>query len=174
MITALLVAPIYDNAVINRLRSTFEGSKEPSAMVRDLNRKLVQPYVWSHPIGGGVNTAGLVGQMYNPGHYLSFIPPDSAYMQTMMEQGPIGLALLLIFYYVILRTGIKYFYRVRDPDLKSQYAAHLVSVFSLLVAQFSQMAIGQYPNVLYFYSALAIFLKLHLYDSSNAEANNSK
>ena len=30
MITALLVAPIYDNMVINRLRSTFEGSKDPS------------------------------------------------------------------------------------------------------------------------------------------------
>lgn len=174
MITALLVAPIYDNMIINRLRSTFEGSKDPSAMVRDLNRKLVQPYVHSHPIGGGVNTAGLVGQMYNPGHYLSFIPPDSAYMQTMMEQGPIGLALLLIFYYVILRTGIKYFYRVRDPELKTQYAAHLVCVFSLMVAQFSQMAIGQYPNVLYFYSALAIFLKLHLFDSPKAEANQLK
>lgn len=170
MITALLVAPIYDNAVINRLRSTFEGSKEPSAMVRDLNRKLVQPYVWSHPIGGGVNTAGMIGQLYNPGHYLSFIPPDSAYMQTMMEQGPIGLALLLAFYYVILRTGIRYFYRVRDPELKTLYAANLVAVFSLMVAQFSQMAIGQYPSVLYFYSALAIFLKLHLYDTPKEEA----
>lgn len=172
MLTALLVAPIYNNVVINRLRSTFEGSKDPSAKVRDINRELVQPYVWSHPIGGGVNTAGLVGKMYNPGHYLSFIPPDSAYMQTMMEQGPIGLALMVIFYYVILRTGIRYFYRVKDPELKTIYAANLVSVFSLMVAQYSQMAIGQYPSVLYFYAALAIFLKLHLYDSPKAEANN--
>ncbi|AXY77531.1 hypothetical protein D3H65_27665 [Paraflavitalea soli] len=171
MLTALLVAPIYDNMIINRLRSTFEGSKDPSALVRDLNRKIAQPYVHSHPIGGGLNTSGLIGTMYNPGHFLSFIPPDSAYMQTMMEQGPIGLALLLIFYYVILRTGIRYFYRVRDPDLKAIYAANLVSVFSLMVAQYSQMAIGQYPNVLYFYSALAIFLKLHLYDSQKAEVN---
>jgi len=171
MLTALLVAPIYDNMIINRLRSTFEGSKDPSALVRDLNRKIAQPYVHSHPIGGGLNTSGLIGTLYNPGHFLSFIPPDSAYMQTMMEQGPIGLALLLIFYYVILRTGIRYFYRVRDPDLKSIYAANLVSVFSLMVAQYSQMAIGQYPNVLYFYSALAIFLKLHLYDSQKAEVN---
>ena len=172
MFIGLMVAPVYDNMIINRLRSTFEGSKDPSALVRDLNRKLVQPYVHSHPIGGGIFTAGLIGSLYNPGHYLASIPPDSAYMQTMMEQGPIGLALLLIFYYVILRTGIRYFYRVRDPDLKTLYAAHLVCIFSLLVAQFSQMAIGQYPNVLYFYSALAIFLKLHLYDSSKADANN--
>lgn len=172
MFTALMVAPVYDNMVINRLRSTFEGSKDPSALVRDLNRKLVQPYVYSHPIGGGLMTAGVVGQRYNPGHYLSLIPPDSAYMATMMEQGPIGLALLLIYYFVILRTGIRYFYRVRDPDNKAIYVANLVSVFSWMVAQFSQLAIGQYPGVLYFYSALAIFLKLHLYDSANADANN--
>jgi putative inorganic carbon (HCO3(-)) transporter len=161
---ALMFAPIYDNMVINRLRSTFEGSKDPSAMARDMNRKMVQPYVWSHPIGGGLNTAGLVGQTYNPGHYLSMIPPDSAYMQTMMEQGPIGLALLLIFYYIIMRTGIKYFYRVKDHYIKTLYVANLVSIFTLLVAQFSQQAIGQYPSVLYFYVGLALLMKLHQFD----------
>lgn len=160
----LMFAPIYDNMVINRLRSTFEGSKDPSAMARDLNRAMVQPYVWSHPIGGGLNTAGLVGQTYNPGHYLSMIPPDSAYMQTMMEQGPIGLALLLIFYYIILRTGIKFFYRARDHYIKTLYVANLVSIFTLLVAQFSQQAIGQYPSVLYFYAGLALLMKLHQLD----------
>lgn len=163
-IMALLFAPIYDNMVINRLRSTFEGSKDPSAMTRDLNRKMVQPYVWAHPIGGGLNTAGLVGQTYNPGHYLSMIPPDSAYMQTMMEQGPIGLALLLIFYYLILRTGIKYFYRVRDHYIRTLYVANLVAIFTMMVAQFSQQAIGQYPSVLYFYMGLALLMKLHQFD----------
>lgn len=163
-IMGLMFAPIYDNMIINRLRSTFEGSKDPSAMARDLNRKMVQPYVWSHPIGGGLNTAGLVGQTYNPGHYLSLIPPDSAYMQTMMEQGPIGLALLLILYYVVMRTGIKYFYRARDPYIRTLYVANLVSIFTLVVAQFSQLAIGQYPSVLYFYAGLALLMKLHHLD----------
>jgi putative inorganic carbon (HCO3(-)) transporter len=166
-LVALLTAPIYDNMIINRLRSTFEGSKDPSAQARDINRALVHPYVYKHPIGGGLATAGLVGQTYNPGHYLSAIPPDSAYMQTMMEQGPIGLAILLMLYYIILRKGIKHFYRVRDPDVKTLYAAHLLCVFSLFIAQFSQLAIGQYPNGLYFYSAMAIFMKLHTFDSSS-------
>lgn len=172
MFTGLMVAPVYDNMLINRLRSTFEGSKDPSALVRDINRKIAQPYVYAHPIGGGVSTAGMVGSIYNPGHYLASIPPDSAYMQTMMEQGPIGLALMLIFYFLILRTGIKYYYRVRDPEYQTLYAAHLVSIFSLMVAQFSQMAIGQYPNVLYFYSALALLLKMHQFDSTTEDAKN--
>lgn len=165
----LLNAPIYDNMIINRLRSTFEGSNDASQMARDLNRKMVQPYVWSHPIGGGLNTAGLVGQTYNPGHYLSMIPPDSAYMQTMMEQGSIGLALLMIFYYVVMRTGIKYFYRVKDHYIKTLYVANLVSIFTMLVGQFSQQAIGQYPSVLYFYAGLALLLKLHQFDGNTTK-----
>jgi putative inorganic carbon (HCO3(-)) transporter len=170
LILALLFAPIHDNVVINRLRSTFEGSKDPSAMARDINRRTVQPYVWSHPIGGGLNTCGQVGQLYNPGHYLSMIPPDSAYMQTMMEQGPIGLAILLIFYYVTLRTGIKYFYRVKDPHIQTLYVANLVAIFTMQVAQFSQQAIGQYPGVLYYYAALALMMKLHQFDSPGKKA----
>lgn len=166
MITVLMVVPIYDNPIINRLRSTFEGSKDPSAMARDINRKIVQPYAYRHPIGGGLNSAGMMGLMYSPGHPMAIIPPDSGYMQAMMEQGPIGLALLLIFYYVILRTGIKCYYRLRDPGLQTTCVAHLVAIFTMMVAQFSQLAIGQYPSVLYFYSVLALLLKMPKYDST--------
>lgn len=166
LLAFLLVAPIYNNMVINRLRSTFEGSKDPSAKVRDINRAIVQPYVYSHPIGGGVNTAGLVGNLYNPGHFLSMIPPDSAYLQTMMEQGYIGFILMLAFYYIVLRTGIKHFYRVRDDDIKTLYTAYLVSIFSLYVAQYSQLAIGQYPGIFFYLAAMAIFMRLHEFDSS--------
>lgn len=170
LMAGIMVVPIYDSAVINRIRSTFQGSKDPSALVRDVNRKNIQPYVYAHPMGGGINTCGMQGAVYNPGHPLAGYPPDSGYMQIMMEQGPIGLALALIFYYVILRTGIKYFYRARDAEIKTLYVVHLVTIFTFLVAQFSQLAIGQYPSVLYLYSAFAILLKLHKYDSPQSEA----
>jgi hypothetical protein len=173
MMVFIMVVPIYDNVIINRIRSTFEGSKDPSAYVRDVNRKSVQPYIYRHPIGGGLNTAGMAGEMYNPGHPLAAIPPDSGYMKILMEMGPIGLALSLIFYFVILRTGIYHFYRVSRPEIKAVYVACLVSVFSLMVAQFSQGAIGQYPSILFMLSALAIFLKLHWYDPTNKKVKES-
>lgn len=166
MIVGLLFAPIYDNMIINRLRSTFEGSKDPSAMARDLNRAIVQPYAYTHPIGGGLNSSGNMGQLYHPGHPMSLIPPDSGFMQTMMEQGPIGLALLLIFYFALMRTGIKSYYQLRDPELKTLLVCHFVSIFTLMVAQYSQLAIGQYPSVLYFYSVLALLVKMPQYDEN--------
>lgn len=166
MMVFIMVVPIYDNVIINRIRSTFEGSRDPSAFVRDLNRKAVQPYIYRHPIGGGVNTSGEAGTLYNPGHTLAGVPPDSGYMKLLMELGPIGLLLNLILYFVVLRKGVYHFYRVNDPRLKALYAAFLVAVFSLMVAQFSQIAIGQYPSILFLFTALAIFLKLHRYDYS--------
>ena len=164
LVGILLIQPVYNNDVINRMRSAFYGPKDPSAHVRDVNRQLVQPYVYAHPFGGGLLTSGPIGKIYNPNHYLSKIPPDSGYMQVLMEQGPVGLALLLIFYFLVLRTGIRYFYRAKLSYTKNLYAAHLVAIFSMMVGQISQMAIGQYPSVLYFYAAITILLVLHKHD----------
>jgi hypothetical protein len=169
MLTAILVAPVYDNVIINRVRSTFEPSTDNSALVRDMNRHTVQPYIYRHPIGGGIYTCGNLGVLYNPGHYLSFFPPDSGYMQILMDQGYIGLILTLSFYFVILRTGIRHFYRVKDPEIKTQYVATLVFIFTLMAGQISQMAIPMYPSVFYMYAGFALLLKMHYFDGSEKE-----
>lgn len=171
LFTGIMVAPIYDNVIINRVRSTFSPSTDNSALVRDVNRKGVQPYIWRHPIGGGIYTSGNLGILYNPGHYLSFTPPDSGYMQILMDQGYIGLLLTLIAYFVIMRTGIRYFYRVNDPKLKTLYVANLVFIFALMAGQISQMAIPMYPSVFYLYMAFALLLKMHYFDTANNEEN---
>lgn len=171
MLTGIMVAPIYDNVVINRVRSTFEPSTDNSALVRDVNRKGVQPYIWRHPIGGGIYTCGNLGMLYNPGHYLSFVPPDSGYMQILMDQGYIGLILTLITYFVIMRTGIHYFYRVKDPELKTFYVANLVYIFTLIAGQISQMAIPMYPSVFYMYTGFALLLKMHYFDTEKNNEN---
>lgn len=171
MLTGILVAPIYDNAIINRIRSTFEPSNDNSALIRDVNRKSVQPYIYRHPIGGGIYTCGNLGMLYNPGHYLSHVPPDSGYMQILMDQGYIGLIFTLFFYFTILKTGTRHFYRVRDPEIKTLYIANLVFIFSIMTAQISQMAIPMYPSVFYLYTAFALLLKMQYFDSAKTEPN---
>lgn len=168
---AIMYVPIYDNFVINRIRSTFEGSKDHSQMVRDINRRTVQPYVYSHPIGGGINTSGVPGFLYNPGHFLNQFSADSGYMLVMMEQGTIGLLFTMIFYFVILRMGIKYCYRVRDPDIKTLYIVSLVYIFTMMVAQFSQSAMGQYPSYLFYLGATVLLIKLRQYDNTAIESH---
>jgi putative inorganic carbon (HCO3(-)) transporter len=156
----------YQNAITNRIRSTFQGSKDASAAIRDYDRHEVQPYIQAHPIGGGIFTSGGEGNKYNKGHYLEYLQADSGYLKTLAEQGPVGLAILLIFYFIFMRLGFHYFFRTRDPELRTYYIGLLVMMFTLLVAQYAQMAISQYPIVLNFYATLAIFIKLTEFDKT--------
>ena len=162
----LISLPIY-NPVLIRIRSTFEGSKDPSAAFRDMNRARIQPYIYSHPIGGGINTCIPEGLVYSPGHYLASFPSDSGYLKIAVEQGWIGLAIALTFYYLIMRTGIRNFYRARAPEIRMWYIALLGFVFGLLIGQFSQIVIGQYPTIFLFYGSAVVFIKLIKYESTN-------
>jgi hypothetical protein len=47
-------------------------------------------------------------------------------------------------------------------------------MFTLLVAQYAQMAITQYPIVLYFYGTLVIFIKLAEFDNSGQPSKPSQ
>ncbi|MGB8190664.1 MAG: hypothetical protein WCF67_02040, partial [Chitinophagaceae bacterium] len=154
------------------IRSTFEGSKDPSAAFRDMNRARIQPYIYSHPIGGGINTCIPEGLIYSPGHYLASFPSDSGYLKIAVEQGWIGLALALTFYYLILRTGIKGFYRARAPEIRMWYIALLAYVFCLMIGQFSQIVIGQYPTIFLYYAAIVIFIKLINYEKPKPQTEN--
>jgi putative inorganic carbon (hco3(-)) transporter len=166
--TALMLNP-HQNAITNRIRSTFEGTRDASAALRDYDRHQVQPYIQAHPLGGGIFTSGGEGNKYNKGHYLEYLQADSGYLKTLAEQGAVGLALLLIFYFIIMRWGFHQFFRARDPEIRTYYIGLLVMMFTLLVAQYAQMAISQYPVVLYFYATLVIFIKLADYDTKNVK-----
>ena len=170
MVVFILVIP-FQNPVLLRIKSTFQGSKDPSAAFRDMNRKGIQPYIHNHPIGGGISTCGVEGQLYTPWHILASVPPDSGYMKIAMEQGWIGLALALIFYYLVLRTGIKHFYRCRAPEIRMWYIAVICMLFTLMVGQFSQILIGQYPTIFFYYPAIVILIKLYKYEQTNKSAN---
>jgi putative inorganic carbon (hco3(-)) transporter len=168
----LMVMP-FQNVVTGRIRSTFEGTKDRSAAIRDYDRKEVQPYIQAHPLGGGIFTSGGEGSKYNRGHYLEYLQADSGYMKNVAEQGPIGFFFLLAFYFVVMRVGFRSFYRVNDPEIRTYYIGLLVMIFSLFVAQYSQMAIAQYPVVLYFYATMVIFIKLADFDTK-VQPENTK
>jgi len=163
----LLFGPLKHSPVIFRIKTTFDGSKDPSNMVRDVNRKNIQPYIWQRPIGGGLNTCGEEGLMYYPGHRLAGYPPDSGYMKIMLEQGWVGLTLNILLYFFILYKGVMGFYDSRREEIKTYYMAFLVAFFSLVVGQYSQLAISQYPTYLFYLATLVIFYKLKEYDKRN-------
>jgi hypothetical protein len=168
-----LYGPFQNNPVIYRIKTTFSASKDASATIRDINRARIQPYILTHPIGGGLNTSGMEGGIFNPWHPLANFPPDSGYMKILLEQGWIGFALHLIFYFLFLKQGVIGFYQARQPGIKNIYIALTVCLFSLVVGQFSQIAIAQYPLILFYYAAIVIIIKLIHYDEPYTETTTT-
>ncbi len=165
----ILFGPLRYTPLVYRISTTFNGSKDASNMVRDINRRNIQPYVYVHPLGGGLNTCGEEGRRFYPGHRLAGYPPDSGYMKIMLEQGWVGLALNLIFYFIILQRGMSGFYDSRRTEIKNLYMAFTVAFFSITVGQYSQLAISQYPMYLYYIVTLVILYKLKEYDTTKPE-----
>ena len=143
--TIILMGPFY-GGTINRIRSTFKPSDDPSMAVRDIKRVRLQDYVRTHPIGGGLGTTGANGVKYSPGHYLAGgWDPDSGYLFTALEMGWVGLIIFQVFFFTVLVKGIKNYFSMNDPLLKTLMLAYIVPFLALTVAHFTQDAIFQKP-----------------------------
>lgn len=168
---ALMYAPIYGNQTIDRLRTTFNGTNDDSYKVRETNRAFIQPYIYSHPIGGGLCTTGAGGLRFNPSHYLAGFPPDSGYLKKALETGWIGLIIICVLYYVVLKNCISGYFEANDSKIKVLFAAGCAFLFSFYIADFAQDAIGQITDTVVYYPLIAITLTLK--DISKKKEHNN-
>lgn len=136
----ILFAPIYSSPTLNRIRSVFHPSKDASMNVRDFNRKRAQPYMWSHPIGGGIGTTGELGEQTQPGHPLAGFPPDSGYVRTALETGWIGLLIQCLSYLVIMLYAVWHMFHSRKKLTRALYAACIAVLFSGALGQIAQLS----------------------------------
>ncbi|HYC84995.1 MAG TPA: O-antigen ligase family protein [Chryseosolibacter sp.] len=156
--------PFYSGTV-NRLRSTFSPSEDPSMIVRDIKRQRFQRYVQRHPIGGGLYTTGTNGTRYSRGHELATgIDPDSGYLMLGLELGYIGLFMFQVFFFIVMVKGINNYFSITDPLLQTFNLAYLVPFFALSVAHFTQDAIFTKPMNLIGIAAYAIIVKIQSFE----------
>jgi putative inorganic carbon (hco3(-)) transporter len=156
LVTAVLVVMPTSNYTLYRFQTAFKPGKDASYLVRKANQKKIQPYILSHPLGGGVGSTGVWGRRFSPYSYLASFPPDSGYVRVAVEQGWVGLFIFCTLMFVILKTGIQAYFRMSDPELKSYCLAMLIVVFALNVGNYPQEALVQYPINIYFYLAVAL------------------
>jgi putative inorganic carbon (HCO3(-)) transporter len=144
------------NYTLHRFQTAFKPSDDPSFNVRKYNQKRIQPYILSHPLGGGLGSTGAWGQRFAPNSYLANFPPDSGYVRVAVELGWVGILLFCTLIFVALKTGINNYYRIKDPWLKSVCLAMLLIVFALSVGNYPQEAFVQFPTSIFLYLAIAI------------------
>ncbi|MGB5927503.1 MAG: O-antigen ligase family protein, partial [Cyclobacteriaceae bacterium] len=159
----LLFGPVYGENM-TRFRSTFFSEDDPSMLVRERNRAFIQPYIWTHPIGGGVTTTGPAGEMYQPGHQLAGFPPDNGYLETALEKGFIGLILTMSLFLTSMIIGIRNYYRSENALTRYMLVAYLAAFFSMAIGNYAQTAMFQKPGGLILFAFYAIVVRLGQFD----------
>ena len=155
LIAVMIFMPSH-NQTITRFQSAFRPSDDASFNLRKINQKRIQPFMQTHPLGGGLGAVGEWGKRFSPGTLLGDFQPDSGYVRVAVELGWLGLLLFCTLMFLILKTGIDNYYKIKDPELKSYCLAVTLVVFALNIGNYPQEALVQYPNNIYFYLVVAL------------------
>ena len=129
------------NPTIYRFQTAFKPSEDASFNVRKFNQKRIQPFIQSHPLGGGLGATGMWGKRFAPNSFLANFPPDSGYVRVAVETGWIGLLIFCTLMFIILRVGINNYYSIHDPTLKSICLAMILVIFAYHIGNYPQEAI---------------------------------
>ena len=163
------------NNTLYRFQTAFKPSKDLSYLVRKANQKRIQPYILSHPLGGGLGSTGEWGLRFSPNSYLAHFPPDSGYVRVAVECGWLGLFIFCTLMFTILKTGIENYYAIKDPELKSYSLAMLLIVCAFNIGNFPQEALVQFPSNVFFYLVAALIVILRRLDEQKTLlANGTK
>ncbi len=161
----LLMVKSTSNAVIYRIQSAFDPTKsDDTVKVRLDNQKYIQPFILRHPFGAGLGSTGAWGKRFSPNSKLSRFAHDSGFVRIAVELGWLGLILYCAMLFVIMRTSIFYFLRVKDPKVKVVYLGLATIFFQLALANYPQEAIVILPTSIIFYLTLAMAAKLKDFD----------
>ncbi|GLU52462.1 O-antigen ligase family protein [Dyadobacter frigoris] len=169
-IVFLIFVPTSDQNIL-RFQTAFKPSEDVSFKARTVNQKRIQPYIWSHPMGGGLGATGAWGQRFAPNSYLAHFPPDSGYVRVAVELGWIGLLLFCCLMFSIMRTGIDNYYTIRNKELKTYCMAVLLIIFAYNIGNYPQEALVQFPSNIYFYLAVALINVTKKIDDRIASSN---
>lgn len=164
----LIFGPFYGKSA-RRIRSAFYPEEDASMNLREMNRAKIQPYIYEHPIGGGLTTTGGYGEEYSPGHPLAGFPPDSGFLKTLLETGWIGFILELTMYFIVMAIGVTNYYNARDPVIKIYYAAFIAASFALTIALYAKDRIDQFPMNFILYGIFVLMYKLIKFDNTVPE-----
>ncbi|MCB0517399.1 MAG: O-antigen ligase family protein [Lewinellaceae bacterium] len=164
MLGTVMVLKSTNSAVIWRIQSAFRGESSDTIEVRMKNQERVQPYIHSHPVGAGLGSTGYWGKRFTPDSWLASFAHDSLYVRLAVETGWIGLILYMSLLFVAMKTSIYYYFRVKDPTIKTMYLGFTITVFLLALASYPQEAITLLPTSIVFYVMLAMIVRLKDFD----------
>ncbi len=149
-----------NNYHIKRIQSVFKTEEDASFQVRENNRKAIMPYIYSHPIGGGLGSTGVWGMRFSPYTQLAQFAPDAGYMRIAVELGWLGLILYLALLINLFWLSLKSFKRLKDPNLRILGLALLSGLSTLFLIEYAQDINGKLPMNILLWILMAVMIRL--------------
>lgn len=165
---------LQSNYQIARMRTAFHPEQDASFQVRLENQRTLKNYLSTRPFGGGIGHAGSRALQYTPNGYLANIATDSWYVLIWAENGAIGLLLhFFILFYIVLKSAYYIMFRVKDKELKARLMAILSSIMGILLANYGNAVMGQFPTSINTYYGMAFLFMAKYYDRLISDARTN-
>ncbi|GAB5409036.1 MAG: hypothetical protein BalsKO_14010 [Balneolaceae bacterium] len=168
MFTIVILMPT-NNYHVNRIQSVFKTEEDASFQVRETNRKAIMPYIYSHPIGGGLGSTGVWGMRFSPYTQLAHFAPDAGYMRIAVELGWLGLILYLTLLINMFWLSLKSFKKLHDQKLRILGLALLSGLSTLFLIEYAQDINGKLPMNILLWIMFAIMIRLPDMQSNTTE-----
>jgi len=160
---------LQSNYQVNRMRTAFDPN-DASFQVRLANQRILKDYLSSRPIGGGIGHAGKRALKYVPNGFLANVATDSWYVLIWAENGAIGLTLhFFILFYIVMKASYYIMFRVKDRELNARLMAILSSIVGILLANYGNAVMGQFPTSINTYYGMAFLFMAKHFDKLIAE-----
>jgi len=147
------------NYEVQRMRGALSPTEDASFQTRLANQQRLLPYLATHPLGGGIGSAGYWGQRFSPGTFLADLALDSYYVKIAAEGGYVGVTLFGGLVVVSLVYGRRRYAQIPDPVHAGVVAGMWSVVASVSVVSYSNQYFGQMPTGLFVYLAWAVFVR---------------
>lgn len=152
------------NALIRRMRSTFNPNKDASFIVRKENQKKLATYLKYRPFGEGLGLSGGENKKISV-RFTTTIPNDSWYVKIWVETGIVGLILYISgLIAIVIKCALIIMFKIKDKELKGILSGFLCGVFGLMLSSYGNPIWGQYPTMLLAYIFLSLILKGEYFD----------
>ncbi|NSL86698.1 O-antigen ligase family protein [Chitinophaga solisilvae] len=159
---AILFGPFHGNPTIVRVRTAFLGSENASVNVRDKNRHMIQPFIYKHPLGGGLLSTGGNAALVNPGgSMLADFQTDNGYLRLVLESGYAGMFLIAGVLFFIVQGAVYNYFRAGNELDKLLMISIAAAVFAMCIAMYAQDATSLVESaiMLSVYTAITIKVK---------------
>ncbi len=147
------------SGVIYRLQSAFSPD-DASVRVRLEHQEFVQPFLRENPFGWGLASIGEWGKRFNKDSWMADFAHDSGFIRIAAELGYVGLTIYMMFLVAVMYFALKYYFLVRDKQIKAIYLGLNLVFFILIISNFPQETIVILPTSLFFNVMVAIAVRL--------------